>query len=231
MPEEEITTTHDEHYSYVLRRCNALADERKTLLSTLLSVTERFDKWLIGLPAGAAALSLVFYEKVASQAASIDLRLLAWAWGVMSVAIALGFLSLFLSTMAVGRQIVILDEEHEDFLKHSTPDKPQGKKRRKPLTNRWTPWTSAANGLSAVSSIAGISIFLYFTYQVATNITNTTNNERQKQNRLEGRLRSSQEQQSTATTKERNQEGGRATTEPADPPTKKIDEGAPSNGG
>ena len=224
MPEDDLTTTHDEHYTYVLRRCDAFADERKTLLATLLSVTERFDKWLIGLPAGAAGLSLVFYEKVASKAEAIDLRILAWAWGLMSAGIAFGFLSLFLSTLAVGRQVVILDEEHADFLKHSTPEKPQGKKRRKPLTNRWTPWTSAANGLSAISSIVGIALFLHFTYSVATTLTETQNNERQRQTTQEGGIRSTEERQSTTAAKEGSQGGLRPPAEPAAPSSQKVDD-------
>lgn len=200
MPEEKPTDSRDEHYAFVLSRYESFSEERKTLLTTLLSVTERLDKWLIGLPAGAAGLTLLFYEKVASQAKTVDLQILAWSWGLLSIAIALGFVSLFLSTLAVSRQIVILDEEHEDFLKYSTPEKPQGKKRRKPLTNKWTRWTSAANAISAVSSIAGVVLFLSFAYSVADSITETNNNARQQRSKEEGRARTTSEQQAYTTT-------------------------------
>jgi hypothetical protein len=195
MPEDEPIASHEEHHTYVLSRCESYSDERKTLLSTLLSVTERFDKWLIGLPAGSAGLSLVFYEKVASQAEAVDLKILALSWSLLSIAIASGFVSLYLSTLAVGRQFVILDEEHTDFLMYSTPSKPQGKKRRKPLSNCWTPWTGVANALSALSSIAGVALFLYFAYTVASSITDIQTNARQRQTPKEGGLPPTDEQQ------------------------------------
>jgi hypothetical protein len=165
--EDNSTQNKDEHYKYVLQRCEEFAKERETAVASLLSVSERFDKWVIGLPAGAAGLSMVFYEKVVAKAQVTDLSFLAISWIFLSIAIGLGFLSLYLSTLAVQRQIVIQDEEHKDFVNTSTPEKLAGIKRRKVLKNQWAFWTGFANLFSVITCLVGVCGFLYFAYHVS----------------------------------------------------------------
>ena len=159
----------DEHYKYLSQRCDEFAKERESLIDAHLTVSERFDKWIIGLPAGATGLSLVFYEKVVLNASVADLGLLASSWILLSVATTLGFLSLYFSTLSLGRQIVIVDEQHMDFIKNSSPKKPAGIRRRKELKNTWVTWTRLANLFSVLTCVSGIVVFLYFAFDTASN--------------------------------------------------------------
>lgn len=228
MPTERTPLTQDEHHEYVVQRCESFARERESHISSLLSISERFDKWVIGLPAGAAGLTLLFYEKVVGSADKISLGSLALSWICLGIAIGVGFLSLYFSTLAVQRQIVISDDEHDDFLKNSTPIKPEGVKRRKPLKNGWSTVTHASNLVSVLASLAGVSAFLYFAYQVAeTNPKSPPKKDEQRQRQTtgeEGRLRATEERNSDAPTTEGHTGGIRSSEKPSTQTTKEVGE-------
>ena len=235
MSEETQTNASSEHREYVTQRCESSAKERESLVSSLLSVSERFDKWVIGLPAGAVGLTLIFYEKVVAQAHSVSLGTLAWSWVFLCAAIGLGFLSLYFSTLAVQRQIEIQDGEHDNFLNSSTPDKPEGGNRHRNTKNKWSATTHVANLVSVTASLIGVALFLYFAFRVADtpkNLPTQSNEQRQRQtDGEEGRTRATEERNPTATTTQGDQGRLRPTKEPAPPPPQKIDEQfAPPNG-
>jgi hypothetical protein len=228
MPTDRTPLTQDEHHEYIIQRCESFARERESHISSLLSISERFDKWVIGLPAGAAGLTLLFYEKVVANAGKVSLGALALSWICLGFAIGVGFLSLYFSTLAVQRQIEIGDDEHEDFLKNSTPNKPEGVKRRKTLENRWSTATHRSNLVSVLASLAGISAFLYFAYKVAENPPNSPpkkDEQRQGQtNGEEGGLRTSEERSPDAPTSEGHTGGIRSSEESSTKTAKEVSE-------
>ena len=169
-PKERAQKKAEEHTEYVASRFENYSAERATTVSALLSVSERFDKWVIGLPAGAIVLSVTFYEKVASKTAFFDLTYLGWSWVLLTLAVLCGFLSLFLSTLAVGRQIEIIDEDYTEFAKTTSVETPQGQAVESPLKNNWNVGTAVANWTAVALSIAGVSFFLCFSHAVSGNL-------------------------------------------------------------
>ena len=226
MPPERTPLTQDEHHEYIVHRCESFARERESHICSLLSISERFDKWVIGLPAGAAGLTLLFYEKVVANAGQVSLGGLAFSWVCLGVAIGVGFLSLYFSTLAVQRQIEISDEEHDDFLNNSTPNKPEGIKRRKALENRWSTATHISNLVSVLASLAGVAAFLYFAYKVADTppkLPPKKDEQRQRQtNGEEGRLRATEERSPNASSPEGHTGGIRSSEEPSTQTTKEV---------
>lgn len=94
-------------------------DERKSLITTELDVSSRFDKSVLTLSGGSLFLSMTFVKDIAANP-NLTYFLL-FAWMLLALAICLMLISLLTSQSALRRQRKILDEnlsKSEDAVTH-----------------------------------------------------------------------------------------------------------------
>jgi len=83
-------------------------DERKSLITTELDVSSRFDKSVLTLSGGSLFLSMTFVKEIAKTPNLTCMLLLAWL--LFALAICLMLVSLLTSQSALRRQRKILDD-------------------------------------------------------------------------------------------------------------------------
>lgn len=83
-------------------------EERKLLIDLHNQACQSSDKTVILLTGGALGLSITFIQQIAPHPSRVTLPMLAWAWGVLVLALLVILLSLF--TSQVGMQRAQLSE-------------------------------------------------------------------------------------------------------------------------
>lgn len=128
-------------------------DERKSLITTELDVSSRFDKSVLTLSGGSLLLSMTFVKDIAENPNLTCILLLAWL--LLALAICLMLVSLLTSQSALRRQREILDENLAN---------PEAAAK---IENKWAVVTNWLNWSSIIVFIAGVICLSLF---VAANL-------------------------------------------------------------
>lgn len=145
-------------------------EERKLLIDLHNQACQSFDKTVILLAGGALGLSITFIQQIAPHPSRVTLPLLAWAWGLLVLALLVILLSLF--TSQIGMQLAQHDLDKE-YYSGTLPVPPKRFLLRvcdgfgTGFTRffGWRPLTSILNLLAIVFTIAGIVLLAWFSIQ------------------------------------------------------------------
>jgi len=116
----------DVYTAYQNKRYDAYILRRNSLNDLAFKTSERYDQWVLTLSGGALALSLTFLEKIAPDAGSRNVWVLALSWFAYILAVLSGFWAIAVSRQAIHREADIGDELYAHFAKTSTEDNPAG---------------------------------------------------------------------------------------------------------
>ena len=129
----------------------AYLDERRSLVDAEREVSERFDRWVITLSAGALGLSITFVKQIAPKPKAATVWCLGLSWIAFGITLLLMLLSLILSQSALRRQREILDADYRE-LEGARDDK-----------NIPAVYTNYLNWASVVLFIVGVVLLGTFT--------------------------------------------------------------------
>ena len=96
-------------------RYKELCRQREERDKTACEISERYDKWILTLSAGALAVSLTFLEKIAPSPEINTLFLIGWAWAFLILSLIAGILAILVSQYAIQKQIEEIDKKIEEL--------------------------------------------------------------------------------------------------------------------
>jgi hypothetical protein len=101
--------------SSCIEEYRAYLDERRSLVDAEREVSERFDRWVITLSAGALGLSITFIKQIAPKPKAATVWYLGLSWIAFGIALLLMLLSLIMSQSALRKQREILDADYREL--------------------------------------------------------------------------------------------------------------------
>lgn len=137
-------------------------EHRRYLIESEQDAAKSYDRWLLTLSGGALGLSMVFARDIAVPAGTAHAWLLLAAWLSLSLAIALGLVSIYLSQTAHEEFRRVLDETLEAHAANREYAGFWSKVREKQARSwraRWVGWLNLASGAAFVTGIVFLSVF------------------------------------------------------------------------
>jgi len=116
----------DEYAEYREDRHKSYTEQRRRLDDKALSITARYDQWLLTISGGALFVSLTFIEKISPSPEKWTIWILVLSWACLALALLLGFLAIHNSTRGLSAQVTILDREWDHFNETTSPENPEG---------------------------------------------------------------------------------------------------------
>lgn len=151
----------DQYTSYKSQRYNSYVEQRRKLDSTALSVSTKYDQWILTISGGALALSLTFIEKIASNPVVSTLPLIGLSWLLFVISLLTALLAIRFSSRSLVRQIEILDDEYRHFIATTTESNAVGE-RLESTSNPFREYIKYATRISLISLILGSILLCTF---------------------------------------------------------------------
>jgi hypothetical protein len=111
---------------YLENRYQAYIEQRRRTDDNSISISAKYDQWILTIAGGALGISLAFIEKIASNPVSMSLPILALAWLLLVGSLLFGLLAIRFSSIELQRARDVLDEQYRHFKRTSTMERMQG---------------------------------------------------------------------------------------------------------